>query len=232
MSEGSLILIPNILCKAPKRGFEMSEAIFEQLQDLDGLIIESKKGAVPLLKHLKREPDLYYLDDYRRPKDRKELIQRVYEGKKMGLISDAGYPCVADPGADLVLWARQKGLVVELMPGQSSLFMALALSGLGGQNFSFHGYLPRKTELLQAKVKELIAQKGVTHLFIETPYRNKVVLGALIKMLPKNALLSVASQLSSPEEKVVTRRVHKWEMADIEAFHKQPAIFLFKEGSS
>jgi 16S rRNA (cytidine1402-2'-O)-methyltransferase len=166
--------------------------------------------------------------------DSKIVQQGMYwlnEGIDVGLMSEAGSPAIADPGAEFVLKAHKNQIKVVPLVGPNSIFMALMASGLGGQHFCFHGYLPNKKEALITKLKFLANNKSLhsyTHICIETPYRNKFLFEHLKSVLAKNTYLCIASGIQSAKERILTKSLSDWNLSEIELIHKVPSIFLFK----
>jgi 16S rRNA (cytidine1402-2'-O)-methyltransferase len=155
-------------------------------------------------------------------------IKKLKENHSVGLLSEAGCPAIADPGASLVEAAHREGIRVVPLIGPSSIVLALMASGLEGQRFAFCGYLPREAEERKKKIRELEARSAKereTQIFIETPYRNDALLASLLEVLPEKTLLCVAANLTLPTEKIRTQSVARWRTART-AIGKQPAIFL------
>jgi 16S rRNA (cytidine1402-2'-O)-methyltransferase len=157
------------------------------------------------------------------------LLKPLLEGHNVGLMSEAGLPAVADPGAELILLAHRSNITVVPLPGPSSLLLALAASGLGGQRFAFSGYLPRdaapRKQALQ-KLEKRSAELGETQLFIEAPYRNLQLLRAVLQACKPATLLCVAADLTLPTEWVRTQTVAQWAAAPPPALDKRPAVFV------
>lgn len=165
--------------------------------------------------------------------DIERLLAPLREGHDLGLMSEAGCPGVADPGALLVRRAHELGISVRPLVGPSSLLLALMASGLDGQRFAFHGYLPAREPERSRRITELEreSQKNTqTQLFIETPYRNAALFDALLTACRPQTLLCVASDLSLATETVVTRRVADWRKAQRPDLDKRPTVFLFLSG--
>ncbi len=157
------------------------------------------------------------------------LMKPLLEGHDVGVISEAGCPGVADPGALAVQFAHQKNVQVVPMVGPSSILLALMSSGMNGQQFAFHGYLPVEGKDAARSVQDLereSQQKNQTQLFIETPYRNNGLLQTLLRHLRPDTILCVAVGLTSSQEKIISKSVKDWRGAKIE-LPKCPAIFLF-----
>ena len=156
------------------------------------------------------------------------LLKPLREGRPMGLLSDAGCPAIADPGALLVEAAHQAGYRVVPLVGPSSITLALMASGLEGQRFAFCGYLPRDRTEREARIRELEKRshkENETEIFIETPYRNDAMMDSLLSTCSPSSLLCVAADLSLPTESITTRSVKQWRRAGA-AIGRRPAVFL------
>jgi 16S rRNA (cytidine1402-2'-O)-methyltransferase len=161
---------------------------------------------------------------------KKIFIERIKAGKTIGIVSEAGCPGIADPGQELIAIAHEKGAVVNPLVGPSSILLALMASGLNGQQFSFHGYLPIDANERIKKIKELEAQSkrtGSTQLFIETPYRNNQLLEAILQHAQPSTQLCIAADLTSSSEFIATKTISDWkkEKPDL---HKRPVIFCLR----
>lgn len=159
------------------------------------------------------------------------LLLPIADGHAIGLISEAGCPAVADPGSDLVQRAHQRNIPVMPHIGPSSLLLALMGSGLGGQRFAFHGYLPqddqgRKQAL--SRLEDESRRLDVTQIVIETPYRNRVFFESLVQGLKPNTQLCVAADLTMPSQLIQTRTIEQWKKSGAPTLDKRPAVFLFK----
>ncbi|NCW89214.1 MAG: SAM-dependent methyltransferase [Rhodocyclales bacterium] len=159
------------------------------------------------------------------------LLLPIADGHAIGLISEAGCPAVADPGSDLVQRAHQRNIPVMPHIGPSSLLLALMGSGLGGQRFAFHGYLPqddqgRKQAL--SRLEEESRRLDVTQIVIETPYRNRVFFESLVQGLKPNTQLCVAADLTMPSQLIKTKTIEQWKKSGAPTLDKRPAVFLFK----
>lgn len=203
-------------------------------QQLDSFVVESEKSARHFLSVIKtllpvRQLSLNLLNEHTEDKDVAALLAPLLAGKNIGLMSDAGCPGVADPGAKLVALAHQKGIRVVPFVGPSSILLSLMASGLNGQQFAFLGYLPvDKTERNQ-KLKE-IEKRSLSHketqLFIETPYRNQHMLEAILSNCQPNTRLCVACDISLATEMIVTKTISAWKNTALPDLHKRPTIFL------
>ncbi|MFO7723005.1 MAG: SAM-dependent methyltransferase [Bacteroidales bacterium] len=145
-----------------------------------------------------------------------------------GVISEAGIPGVADPGAEVAAMAHELGIKVVPLPGASSIFMALAASGLNGQEFTFHGYLPipeKEREKQLRMIENLARQSNYTQIFMETPYRNMQLLKSILKVCRDDTRLCIAADITGQKELILTQRISAWKSSR-DNFHKLPAIFL------
>lgn len=166
-----------------------------------------------------------------KPSDWDDLLAPISKGEAIGLLSEAGCPAVADPGSDLVRRAHERQIQVMPHIGPSSLLLALMGSGLGGQNFAFHGYLPQdETRRKQAltRLEDESRRQGQTQIVIETPYRNRAFFESLIHGLKPNTQLCVAADLTMPSQLLMTQTVQAWKRSEAPILDKRPAVFLFK----
>ena len=163
--------------------------------------------------------------------DETRALFKKYKGQDLGVISEAGCPAIADPGSLAVQVAHELGYQVVPIPGPSSIFMALMASGFNGQGFAFNGYLPiDKTPRAKALQQlEALANRGMTQIFMETPFRNNQMLETIIDTCSPNTMLCVACNLSSGEEYVKSKSISKWRLdQNRKDLHKLPTIFLLK----
>jgi 16S rRNA (cytidine1402-2'-O)-methyltransferase len=229
---GSLYLLPNTL------GDTVAEAVIpaaalQRTRVLDYFIAENPKSARAFLKRIGfprplQDVRIERLDHNTRADDLPSLLAPVLAGRDAGLLAEAGLPAVADPGAALVRLAHGKGAHVIPLSGPSSIFLALSASGLDGQRFAFHGYLPVKAPDLSAALKDLERQSarlGQTQIFIETPYRNDAMLAAILRALRDDTLVCIAADLTLPSEMVITRPATAWRK-DPPRLKGRPAVFL------
>jgi len=160
--------------------------------------------------------------------DYPDLLQPAFDGFNMVLMSEAGLPCVADPGWQIVALAHEAGINVKPMPGPSSLMQALMASGFIGQQFVFHGYLPvipaQRVNMLKQIEKDAL-NKHYTQIFIETPYRNQQMLNSIINALRPDTMLCIASGIQTEQESIVVQTVADWKMNDVRLL-KTPSVFL------
>lgn len=231
----ALLLLPNLLGDHRHADPFLPNSVAKVVLSLDGLIAESEtEGRRYLRRFETKKPAAEIpiaLFNEHTPDDQIEfLLEPVIRGERWGLVSDAGLPCIADPGSKLVHRARQRGLNVQAFVGPSSILLALMLSGLPGQKFSFNGYLDREPKNREMQIKKLIQASQVeqcTQIFMEAPYRNQYSLEAALKLLPKEAWLCVAWDLTLPTQGVVCQTIQSWEKCTPPNLDKKPAIFLF-----
>ena len=201
--------------------------------EIKHFIVENVRSARRFLKKCDRsinidELTFYELNRHTDPNVIADYLQPLERGEAMGVISEAGCPAIADPGADVVAIAQRKGLKVRPLVGPSSILMGLMGSGFNGQSFAFVGYLPIDQGERARKFKEmerLIRNDNQTQIFIETPYRNNKLMAEMCKQLPGNLALCVATDITGAGEKIVTKTVREWAHTKYD-FDKVPTIFL------
>ena len=206
---------------------------------LDCFIAENAKTARAELKRIGHPRPLRDLNIEQLPEpltapDIDRLLQPLLAGRDVGLMSEAGCPAVADPGALLVRRAHELGIGVTPLIGPSSLLLALMASGLDGQRFAFHGYLPAQEPQRTRRIIEIESvscRLNQTQLFIETPYRNDILLRAVIAAAKPETRLCVASDISLPSETVISRRIAEWRGADLPVLNRRPTVFLLLSAS-
>ena len=206
-----------------------------QIAGLTDFVVEAEKTARLHLKHLGvtapiRELNLQTLNEHTDLKTLPDLLRPLQEGRSMGIVSEAGCPAVADPGANLVALAHARGFEVRPLVGPSSLLLALMASGANGQSFAFKGYLPsEKDGRIQAlKALEQHSRKhGETQIFIETPYRNDALLADAVGQLHPATRLCVACDLTLPTQTIISKAVADWrKLKEMPNLKKRPAIFV------
>lgn len=235
----TLYLLPNLLDHSQDHHAFFPSTVDTIVPILGGLIAETEKEARRYLKRFLfpepktfRDIPILLLNEHTTALQKEELIKTIAKSHApWGLISDCGLACLADPGADIVLLAKKRGMQIQACVGPSSIFLALMLSGLGGQRFIFHGYLPREEKLLIEKLKQMDKnpQKDYTHLFIETPYRNQKLFKQLCMTLSPQSWLSIACGLTSDQEWVKTDRMAQWKK-ERPLFDRLPAVFIVRNG--
>lgn len=203
------------------------------VREIKHFIVENVRSARRFLKKCDRdicidELSFYELNRHTSPTDISTYLDPLEQGQPMGVISEAGCPAIADPGADVVAIAQRKGLTVRPLVGPSSILMGLMGSGFNGQSFAFLGYLPIDQSERSRKFKEmerLIRNDNQTQIFIETPYRNNKLMAEMTKSLPGNLALCVATDITGKGEKIVTKTIKEWGKTKYD-FDKVPTIFL------
>ena len=230
MTLGKVYLLPMLL---HEEGFDsMPSDVLTWIQQCDAFFVENEKTARRYFKKLWKE---MVIDDYTWHAIHKVENEQIHafsqllkQGKNIGILSEAGCAGIADPGQILVAAAQELGAIVKPYTGPSSLLLALMASGMNGQNFHFHGYLPidalerkKKIQALETEIK----QTGVTQLFIETPYRNNQLFEAIIQNCHPGTKLCVAMELTGPNEWIKTQSVANWKNSKPE-LHKKLVVFL------
>ncbi len=232
MSQGKLFLIPSYLSAQNDQDF-IAPMVMDVIKNCSYFFVENVRTARRYIGSLKiglaiEELNFIQLDKKSTWDDLYPLFEPIRDGKDIGVISEAGIPCLADPGNLAVTFAHQTGVQVIPLPGASSIQMALIASGFNGQQFTFHGYLPIDKQERKQKIKELEKRSGTgyTQLFMETPYRNHQLLKDIFQVCRPDTLLSISSDISGQHEKILTLPINKWKKTDLQ-IHKIPSIFSF-----
>lgn len=232
MLEAALYLIP-----VPLSEGELSAVIparnIEIVKEIKHFIVENVRSARRFLKKCDRDIDIdtltfYELNRHTKAEDISGYLAPLAQGLPMGVISEAGCPAIADPGADVVAIAQRRSLKVVPLVGPSSILMSVMGSGFNGQSFAFLGYLPIDASARAKKFKDMefnIRVNDQTQVFIETPYRNNKLIAEMARTLPKHLKLCVASDITGAQESIVTRGVAEWGKAKYD-YDKIPTIFL------
>lgn len=230
--KGTLYLIPTTLGANDPRE-SIPAPVLDKMLSLRTFVVEELRTARRYLSEagLKGhigELDLHELNEHTTPEQVSELLCLFADGRDVGLMSEAGLPAVADPGAQLVALCHREGIRVVPCVGPSSLMLALMASGLNGQSFAFRGYLPAKTDERKKAIREaerLSASLSQTQVFIETPYRNDVLMSDLVETCRPATLITVAADLTCPDEFIRTRTAAEWKRA-VPQIGKRPCVFL------
>ena len=204
------------------------------IREIKHFIVEDVRSARRFLKKVDREIDIdtlsfYPLNKHTSPEDISGYLNPLAEGHSMGVISEAGCPAVADPGADVVAIAQRRNLKVVPLVGPSSIILSVMASGFNGQSFAFHGYLPIEPNERSKRLKELegrIYSEHQTQLFIETPYRNHKMLDDILKACRPQTKLCIAANITCEGEYIKTRTVKEWKGIALPDLSKIPCIFL------
>ena len=235
MIEAGLYLIPTQLSDVPLNRVIPAHNI-EVVREIRYFVVESLRSARRFLKKCDHNIDIDSLTfnelnehtDLGDTAAIEALLEPIGRGDAVGVISDAGCPAVADPGADLVAIAQRRGYKVFPLVGPSSILMSLMSSGFNGQSFAFLGYLPVDSQQRQARLKEMtrrIERERQTQIFIEAPYRNNQLIADLAARLPGNMRLCVASDITGEQQSIITRTLAQWKQLRYD-YHKIPTIFL------
>ena len=233
--KGSLYLIPTPLGKTPSNN-SLPPAVIETIHTMDTFLVENIQGAVRFFQWIKHPvPDyklkLYLLTKKTRPEEKSEYLGLFRNGTNVGIISDAGCPAIADPGAEMVKMAHLRGIPVVPLVGPSSILLALMGSGMNGQQFAFHGYLPLDKNALRAAITRLEQESSSlrqTQIFMETPHRNNVLLKELINLCRGETRICVGVNITLPDEQILTMTAEDWKASRLPDLLKKPAIFLIE----
>ena len=225
-----LYAIPTPLGGAPQDALPPSA--LEAVRSLKDFAVENAKSARAFLGAIGMPVRELHIEEIKH--DFVSLLKPLREGRPLGLLSDAGCPAIADPGAALVEAAHREGFRVVPLVGPSSITLALMASGLEGQRFAFCGYLPREPDERRKRIRELEARskkEQETEMFIETPYRSDALLAALLEACSPQTRLCVAADLTLPTESISTRDVAEWRKQKT-SIGRRPAVFLLLAGGS
>ncbi|WP_223033229.1 SAM-dependent methyltransferase [Hanstruepera marina] len=230
--QGKLYLIPTTLGESNPLDV-LPVTIKRIIEQMDTYIVENEKTTRRFIKSIapeKSQPSLklFTLNKHTDPQEIPTFLEPCLKGEDVGLISEAGCPAVADPGAEVVKFAHDKNIQVVPLVGPSSILMAVMSSGMTGQSFAFNGYLPidkqdRKRELI--RLERLSQQQNQSQLFIETPYRNNAMLEDICKFLQDETQVCVACDITLSTEYIKTKTVSEWKKNSAD-LHKRPALFI------
>lgn len=232
MLQPALYLIPVTLSDGTHERV-LPQANVLVVRQIRHFVVENVRSARRFLKACDRDIDIdaltfVELNRHTRPADVEAMLEPLARGEAVGVLSEAGCPAVADPGADLVAIAQRRGYVVRPLVGPSSILLGLMASGFNGQRFAFEGYLPIEAGARGRRLKEMtrrIEHDDQTQIFIETPYRNDRLVDELCRVLPPSLRLCVATDLTGDNERVVTRTIAQWRKSPA-CPGKVPTIFL------
>ena len=229
---GKLYLIPTTMGECDPMDV-LPQTVKRTIDFIDYYIVENEKTARKSIKGVNPEKKqanlvLFALNKHTETKEHLDFIKPLLEGKNVGLMSEAGCPGVADPGAVIVKLAHEKGIQVIPLVGPSSILLAMMASGMNGQSFTFHGYLPIEKDEKKASFKNLERtsfEKNQSQIFIETPYRNNKLLEDLIQTLHPETHLCIATDITLQTEYIKTKKISAWKKETID-LHKRPTIFI------
>jgi 16S rRNA (cytidine1402-2'-O)-methyltransferase len=232
---GHLHLIPNRICE---EGGEdgISLEVKQLLSELSYFVVENLRSARRFIKSIDKSIDidkLQFLEMHKHADIQESMValQWLRNGRDVGVISDAGLPGIADPGNHLILQAHQEGISVIPHAGPSSMLLGLVASGLNGQRFMFHGYLPVNNHERNRSLKDVEAQskrQQASQILMETPYRNMNFLRSLLSTLNGNTWLCIACDISAPTAFIKTLRIKDWRNEEKPDLHKKPAVFVIQ----
>lgn len=234
-NKGKLYLIPTRLGDNPPLEV-LPLSVKKIIEQIDHYIVENEKTARRFIKRIspnKSQPGLQLkvLNKYTQQSELDGFLEPCHNGANMGILSEAGCPAIADPGADIVNIAHQNNIKVVPIVGPSSIILALMSSGMNGQSFTFNGYLPIDKSERKQQIKALEKRSfelNQSQLFIETPYRNNQMLQDLSSTLHPNTRICVACDLTLDTEYIRTKTASEWK-SNKEDFHKRPAIFILQK---
>ena len=233
--KGKLYLIPTTLGENEPLEV-MPYSVRTSVEQIDHYIVENEKSARRFIKKItpkKAQPPLVFmkLDKYADELETRTYLDICEQGISIGLLSEAGVPAVADPGATIVKLAHEKGIQVVPLVGPSSILLALMASGMNGQNFAFNGYLPIDRADRKRAIKELernSKEKNQSQIFIETPYRNEKMFFDLKATLTPETSLCIATDITLPDEYIKTYTISEWKQRQ-PSLHKRPTIFIIQK---
>ncbi|WP_421774183.1 SAM-dependent methyltransferase [Gracilimonas sp.] len=233
MNTGTLYLIPTTLGKTPGNN-TIPEHTLDVLRKIDVLMVENLKSATSFLQWVGDTVPEYEIDFYPLNKNTPEqeihsFLKPLLNGRDAGILSEAGAPGVADPGARLVKLAHQYQINVVPLVGPSSILLALMAAGFNGQQFSFHGYLPIDQKKRKSMISQLEGESrrhDRTQIFMEAPYRNNELLKDIISACSPATRLCTATDITLPSEKIISKHISEWESMKKPDLDKRPTIFL------
>ena len=232
MKKAKLYLIPSLLGDSNIKT-SLPDIIRNHIQEINIFIVENVRSARRFIKKVHKEKDIDNIIFYAYGKHDKldleeDFLPHILNGENVGIISEAGLPCIADPGSKIVEYAHNLQVDVVPLVGPSSIFLALMASGFNGQNFIFHGYLPIAKKERERKIKQMendSRRLNQTQIFMETPYRNQSLFDSIIKNSSDKTHLCIATNLTLINQVIQTKSIEEWKYSKIE-IHKQPSIFL------
>ncbi|APD05814.1 16S rRNA (cytidine(1402)-2'-O)-methyltransferase [Flavobacteriaceae bacterium UJ101] len=229
--KGALFLIPTTL--GEQDPFQvLPQQVISTIQKVDYYIVENEKNARRFIKKVAPEKvqadlKLFVLNKHTNPKDHASFLQPIEAGHSIGIISDAGVPGVADPGAEIISLAHQKNITIHPLVGPSSILLAVMASGMNGQSFAFNGYLPIDKQERKKAIKELenrAKRFNQTQVFMETPYRNNKMIEDVLNYGSSSTLFTIACDITLESEFIKTQSLQSWKREKLD-FHKRPCIF-------
>ncbi|HLN52612.1 MAG TPA: SAM-dependent methyltransferase [Lentimicrobium sp.] len=230
--KGILYLIPTPLGDV-KPEIVLPASNFSIISNINVFIVEELRTARRFLRNYGYnknfdEVTFHILNEHTHSEETAGFLNEADKGISIGLLSEAGVPAIADPGAVIVRLAHEKNIKVVPLIGPSSILLALMASGLNGQEFTFHGYLPVKPNERKQWLRDLnkrLLKQSHTHIFIEAPYRNKQIIDSILETISEDTLLCIATNVSLPEESILTKSIREWKRIKPDP-GKNPTVFL------
>ncbi len=234
MSAGRIYMLPCPIGRCDDPFEVLPEANRAVMSRLDYFIVEDARSARRFLSAARlgrriEELEMAECNEHTSPAEIEPLLAPVLAGRDCGIISEAGLPGVADPGADVVAAAQRKGIEVVPLVGPSSIMMALMASGQNGQSFAFGGYLPVKPDARRAAIRfseRRARSEGQSQIFIEAPYRNRKLFEDFLSVCAAETILTVGVDITSPSESILTKSIAEWRKTARPELDKRPAIFI------
>jgi len=236
-TKGTLFLIPSVIAENTAESV-LPSCVINLINDIDEFIVEDERSARRYLKNISYSKPLnslilHTLNKHTDKNDIPFFIESLLKGNNVGLLSEAGCPCIADPGSEIVKLAHENKIKVKPLVGPSSILLALIASGFNGQNFAFNGYLPIEKNARIKKIKELENKANhnyQTQIFMETPFRNMQLLNDILNCCSTSTLLCIAANITGEDEFIETRTIEEWKNK-IPEINKKTAIFLLYKQS-
>lgn len=230
--QGTLYLIPNTLGKTPENN-TIPEYVLNVIRRLDVLIVENIQTAVRYLQWVGNTVPDYNIDFRLLNKntpahETASFLNPLKKGRDAGLLSEAGCPVIADPGSNLIRMAHAQNIIISPLVGPSSILLALMASGFSGQQFVFHGYLPIDQNKRRSAIRKLEkkARGKQTQIFMEAPHRNDEIVRDIVNICKEDTRFCAATNLTLPEERVISKPIAQWQQDDQPSLRKEPTIFL------
>ena len=234
MNKGSIYLIPNFITIDNDKSY-LSYEVEKIICRINIFIVENIRSARRFIRKIDKEKNIDEIIFFEYGKHsnlnfEKDILSLILNGKSIGIISESGLPCVADPGANIVEHAHDFDIEVIPVSGPNSIILALISSGMNGQNFAFNGYLPINKKERKIKIIELekkAKKENQTQIFIETPYRNNQLFSAILKNCNLNTKLCVAMDITSKKQFIKTKSIYEWKNFELN-LNKVPCVFLIQ----
>jgi 16S rRNA (cytidine1402-2'-O)-methyltransferase len=231
-TRATVYLIPTVL---DEEGMDsLPVYILEAVKSTEVFFVENERSARRFLKKIWREMEIdryQWFEIHKLEEEvKQEFLKQIQQGKQIGILSEAGCPGIADPGQILVAAAQEAGALIKPLVGPNSILLALMASGMNGQHFEFHGYIPIESQERNKQLREIESnsrKQGSAHIFIETPYRNNSLLESILKTCSHSTRLCIAVNLTGKSESIQTKTIDAWKKA-IPEINKQPAIFILQ----